>query len=144
MRIKSYRDLLAWQKAMMLVEEVYTMTKGFPKEELYGLTQQLRRAAISVPSNIAEGHSRSGSREFAHRLSIACGSLSEVETQMEIARRLGYITAEQSGKFEEMASETGRILQGLLNSLERLTPNPRPPTAERLAPGPRPLALANR
>ena len=111
---------------MQLVEEVYRTTKGFPEDELYGLTQQLRRAAVSVPSNIAEGHSRTGSREFAHSLSIACGSLSEVETQMEIARRLGYVSAEQLGKFEEMTSEAGRIPQGLLTSLERLAPGPRP------------------
>ena len=123
---------MAWQKVMLLVEEVYRTTKSFPKEEMYGLTQQLRRAAISVPSNIAEGHSRTGSREFAHRLSIAGGSLSEVETQMEIARRLGYITAEQLTCFEKIAAETGRIMQGLTNSLERL------------APGPRPLAAAKR
>lgn len=126
MRIKSYRDLLAWQKAMMLVEEVYRTTKGFPKEEIYALTQQIRRAAISVPSNIAEGHSRTGSREFVHRLSIANGSLSEGETQMEIARRLGYISAGQLEKFEEMTSEIGRILQGLMNSLEKLASGPRP------------------
>ena len=71
---------------MELVQEVYDITKRFPKHEMYGLTSQLRRAAVSVPSNIAEGHSRSGAREFLHRLSIAHGSLSEVETQIEIAR----------------------------------------------------------
>jgi len=117
--VKSYSDLVAWQKAMSLVEEVYKITKGFPKEELYGLVSQLRRAAISVPSNIAEGHSRNGSREFVHHLSIAHGSLSEVETQVEIARRLGYITDERQASIFELASETGRIINGLMNSVEK-------------------------
>ncbi len=119
MTVKSYSDLVAWQKAMSLVEEVYKITKGFPKEELYGLVSQLRRAAISVPSNIAEGHSRNGSREFVHHLSIAHGSLSEVETQVEIARRLGYITDERQASIFELASETGRIINGLMNSVEK-------------------------
>src|SRR6266404_2204441 len=117
--VKSYSDLIAWQKAMDLVEEVYKITKGFPKEELYGLVSQMRRAAISVPSNIAEGHSRNGSREFVHHLSIAHGSLSEVETQVEIGRRLGYVTEEQQTRFLQMASETGRIINGLMSSVEK-------------------------
>jgi four helix bundle protein len=114
---KRYSDLIAWQKAMELMEEVYKITKAFPKEELYGLTSQIRRAAISVPSNIAEGHGRTGSREFFHCLSIAQGSLSELETQIEIAARLSYITSEQKTRCLEMAAETGRIMNGLLNSL---------------------------
>jgi four helix bundle protein len=112
--------------AMQLVEEVYTVTKGCPKEELYGLTQQLRRAAVSIPSNIAEGHSRIGSREFLHRLSIAHGSLAEVETQIEIARRLGYVRSEQVTAICDIASQVGRIINGLMNSLEKLAPGPRP------------------
>src|SRR6266446_9707604 len=93
MAVKRYTDLVAWQKAMDLVEQVYKLTKSFPREELYGLTSQLRRAAISIPSNIAEGHCRNGSREFVHHLSIALGSLGETETQIMIAQRLGYIAA---------------------------------------------------
>jgi four helix bundle protein len=116
---KRHSDLIAWQKAMNLVETVYQITKGFPKEETYGLTSQLRRAAVSVPSNIAEGHSRTGGREFIHGLSIAHGSLSEVETQVEIARRLGYITESQQLSISRIASETGRLINGLLNSLEK-------------------------
>ena len=116
--IKSYNDLHAWQKAMDLVEQIYRVTRLFPKEELYGLTSQIRRAAISVPSNIAEGHCRSR-REFVHHLSIAQGSLSEVETQLEIAKRLGYITAEQKQPLLAMAGEIGRMINGLTNSLER-------------------------
>lgn len=119
MSVKRYSDLIAWQKAMDLVEEIYKITKAFPKEETYGLTSQLRRAAVSVPSNIAEGHSRTGGREFSHRLSIGHGSLSEVETQIEIAKRLGYLTEEQQRRSLELAAETGRIINGLMNSLER-------------------------
>lgn len=119
MKIKSYRDLIAWQMAMQLVEEVYTITKTFPKEELYGLTQQLRRAAVSVPSNIAEGHCRNGRREFVHHLSIALGSLGELETQVIVSERLGYLAAPESSKILATAAEVGRIIVGLMHSLER-------------------------
>lgn len=119
MNAKRHSDLIAWQKAMNLVETVYEITKVFPKEETYSLTSQLRRAAVSIPSNIAEGHSRTGSRELIHRLSIAHGSLNEVETQVEIARRLGYITEVQQIRISEIAAETGRLINGLLNSLEK-------------------------
>ena len=104
---------------MNLVETVYHITKGFPKEETYGLTSQLRRAVVSVPSNIAEGHSRTGRREYAHFLSMAHGSLSEVETQVEVARRLGYITDEQQARVFQSSSEVGRIVVGLIRSLEK-------------------------
>lgn len=111
--------MIAWQKSMDLVEEIYRMTKELPKEELYGLASQLRRAAVSVPANIAEGHARNGPREFVHRLLIAQGSLAEVETHIEIARRLGYITADRRTQLSEIASETGRPINGLMHSLER-------------------------
>jgi four helix bundle protein len=117
MTVKRYNDLIAWQKAMDLVEQIYKITRSFPKEELYGLTSQVRRAAISVPSNIAEGHCRNGRREFVHHLSIALGSLGEVETQLILAHRLGYLA--DSAAVLEMASETGRLLVGLMHSLER-------------------------
>lgn len=113
--VRSHCDLIAWQKAMELVEEIYRMTKELPKEELYGLASQMRRAAVSVPSNIAEGHARTGTREFLHHLSIAQGSLAEVETHVEIARRLGYIT----GSRQTLLSEIGRLINGLMNSLEK-------------------------
>jgi len=119
MAVKRYYDLVAWQKAMDLVEQVYKVTKAFPKEELYGLTSQLRRAAISVPSNIAEGHCRNGRREFVHHLSIALGSLGEVETQVIIAKRLAYLGTVPSTELLAMAEETGRIIVGLMHSLER-------------------------
>ena len=102
---------------MELVEEVYKATKLFPKEEMYGLSSQLRRSAVSVPSNIAEGHCRNGRREFVHHLPIALGSLGELETQVLIAQRLGY-TGESAELFA-LAQETGRILVGLMHSLER-------------------------
>ncbi len=116
---KRYCDLIVWQKAMNLVETVYMITREFLKEEIYGLRSQLRRAVVSVPSNIAEGHSRTGGREFAHFLSIAHGSVSEVGTQVEVARRLGYITDEQQASVFEKSSEVGRIVVGLIRSLEK-------------------------
>ncbi len=115
--VKRYSDLVAWQRAMELVEEVYKATKLFPKEEMYGLSSQLRRSAVSVPSNIAEGHCRNGRREFVHHLSIALGSLGELETQVLIAQRLGYTG--ESAELLALAQETGRILVGLMHSLER-------------------------
>lgn len=119
MTVKQYSDLIAWQKAMDLVEGVYQITNGFPKSEVYGLTSQLRRAAVSIPSNIAEGQSR-GSREFVHYLEIAHGSLSETETQIEIARRLGYVDKDRLAGFIQQAAEVGRLIHGLSRSIEKL------------------------
>jgi four helix bundle protein len=116
--VKQYNQLVAWQKAMDLAEEIYKITKGFPKEELYGLTSQLRRAGVSIPSNIAEGQSRS-SRDFMRFLSLAHGSLSETETQMELARRLGYVREDGLIHFVELASEVGRLIHGLSNSIAK-------------------------
>ena len=93
---RSYRDLIAWQKAMKFVVEIYEVTQQFPKEERHGITNQLRRAAVSVPSNIAEGQARFSQKEFHHFLSQARGSLSEIETQFLIARDLRYISAVES------------------------------------------------
>jgi four helix bundle protein len=117
--VRRYADLIAWQKAMNLIERVYRLTKGFPKEELYGLSSQLRRSAVSIPSNIAEGHCRNGRREFIHHLSIALGSLGEVETQVLIAHRLGYIEESVSADMAALSSETGRVIVGLMHSLEK-------------------------
>ncbi|MBW3636386.1 MAG: four helix bundle protein, partial [Armatimonadetes bacterium] len=114
--VRNYRDLTVWQKAMDLVVSCYALTHNFPKAELYGLSNQLQRAAVSVPSNIAEGSERQSPREFARFLAIASGSLAELETQIEIAIRLGYIeTAETSVAFEQ-AVEIGKML----NSLRRV------------------------
>lgn len=91
MRRRKHHDLRVWQTSMDLVQDVYKVTASFPKDEMYALTSQMRRSAVSVPSNIAEGAARNGSKEFLHFLSIARGSLSELETQLQIAQRLGYM-----------------------------------------------------
>jgi four helix bundle protein len=113
---KDFKELIVWQKAVDLVAEVYKTTKGFPKEELYGLTSQLRRCAVSVPSNIAEGQGRLTRGEFRQFLGQAKGSLCEMETQLIIAQKLGYLDAPQS-LYAQLA-EVGRLLNGLINSLE--------------------------
>lgn len=117
MAVRNYRDLLAWQRAMDLVEAIYRETKRFPKDELYGLTAQLRRAVVSVPSNIAEGQGRKSTRQFLHYLSIAHGSLREVETQVLIAQRLTYLSDERTEQLLDLAGEVGRLINGLYNSL---------------------------
>jgi len=110
-----YRDLLVWQKAIELVTDIYRMTRGFPKDELYGLTSQIRRAAVSIPSNIAEGQGRLTRGEFRQFLGQARGSYAELETQLIIARNLGYLS--QPGNLIEQLAEVGRLLNGLLSSL---------------------------
>ena len=117
MTVKNYRELIAWQKAMDLVELVYRHSMVFPREEIYGLTQQLRRAAVSIPSNIAEGQARRSTNEFIHFLSIAMGSLAEAETQIMIGRRLEYLNDEQMNELLTLSAEVGRITNGLRNSL---------------------------
>jgi len=116
---KNYQDLIVWQKAMDLVEAVYQKTKDFPKEEIYALTSQLRRAAVAIPSNIAEGQGRASKKEFANFLSIAHGSVREVETQILIAQRLGYLSGAEATNLLDLAGELGRMLQGLMNALRR-------------------------
>lgn len=117
MKVRNYQDLIVWQRAMDLVEEVYRATKDFPREELYALTSQLRRAAVSIPSNIAEGQGRRTTADFLRHLSIAYGSLREVETQVLIARRLRYIAQAKLDGVMNRASEVGRLLNGLMASL---------------------------
>jgi four helix bundle protein len=112
----SYKNLLVWQEAIALVTQVYVVTRCFPREELYGLTSQIRRSAVSVPSNIAEGQARNSTGEFRQFLGIAKGSLAELDTQLVIAANLGYL-AEPCPLFEQLA-EVGRMLSGLLASLE--------------------------
>jgi four helix bundle protein len=119
MAIQSFRDLKAWQLAMDFVEGVYKASSKFPTQEQYGLTSQLRRSAVSVPSNIAEGRSRDSSREFLNFLSIAYGSLAETQTQLEIARRLGYMDAAIETKAQERANEVGRVINGLAAAIRR-------------------------
>lgn len=129
MQVKSYKDLIVWQKAMDLVEMVYTVTKGFPREELYGLTNQLRRATVSVPSNIAEGHARNSTAEYRNFLSMARGSLAEVETQLLIAERLKYIDPEKLAELLSRQMEINKMINALINKLaprpSSLTPKKR-------------------
>src|SRR5687768_9157076 len=111
----THRDLLAWQEAMTLVELVYRHTAGFPKHETFGLTTQLRRAAVSIASNIAEGAARNSSREFAHFLGITCGSLAEVETQLELCARLGFVESD-SDVWNQM-NRVGKLVRLLRQSV---------------------------
>jgi four helix bundle protein len=115
---RSYRDLVAWQKAMKFVAEIYAVTQRFPGEERYGLTNQLRRASVSVPSNIAEGQARFSQKEFHHFLSQARGSLVEIETQLLIARDLKYLQPAKADNMLAIADELGRILNGLIASIK--------------------------
>jgi len=117
--INGYRDLLVWQRAMDLVIEAYGLAKRFPGEERYALAQQLRRAAVSVPSNIAEGHGRKHLGDYVRHVSIARGSLMEMETQLSIAGRMGYISNEEEERVITQASEVGRMLSGLLRALTK-------------------------
>jgi len=112
----NHRKLFAWQEAMNLVESVYQIAARFPKDELFGLTAQLRRSAVSVPSNIAEGAGRNSSKELVQFLGIASGSLAELDTQLEIASRLGYVEVD-AGVFQQ-ASRVGQLLVALRRSLK--------------------------
>jgi len=119
MDIRSYKDLIVWQKARLLVRLVYEITRSFPKEELYGLSLQMRRAAVSVPSNIAEGYGRGTRKEYIHFLQTARGSLYELETQLLLAADMNYMTADQAALVGHQVGESSRLLFGLLASLRR-------------------------
>ena len=117
--VRSYKDLVAWQKSMDLVTAVYRASQGFPKAEIFGLVSQIRRSAVSVPSNIAAGHARTSRKEFQYFLSNARGSLAELETQLTIAHQLAYIDETVINELLERLGEVGRILNGLLAALKR-------------------------
>jgi four helix bundle protein len=119
--IRSYRDLRVWQVAMDLAIAIYAVTKKLPREEEYGLKTQLRRAAVSIPSNIAEGHERDHLGDYIRSVSIAKGSLGEVETQLEIGRRLEYFTPAELEKPLLFGDEVSRMLGGLSRSLRSIT-----------------------
>jgi four helix bundle protein len=114
--IRDFKDLIVWQKAMRFAREVYTLTQSFPNEELFVLTAQVRRAVISVPSNIAEGHTRQG-RELAHYLSIARGSLAETETQLLLAIGFGYFTEDRFGEVSGLITEIRRMCIALAKKI---------------------------
>ena len=116
MEIRSFRDLVVWQKAMCLVEEVYSVTELFPKSELFGLRAQLRRAAVSIPSNIAEGHARRTGHYVSH-LNIALGSQAELQTQLELAERLKLIERQRAQRVMTGGDEVAKMLHGLIAAL---------------------------
>ena len=118
MSVKSYKDLLVWQKSIDLVCEIYRITKILPNEESYGLRDQMRRASVSIASNIAEGHARSYDKEFAKFLSISQGSLAELETQLHICLRLNYLTDEQTQLSNDLCVEIGKMLFSLISTLK--------------------------
>jgi four helix bundle protein len=124
MTVSSYRDLRVWQKAMDLVVASYELTKQFPPNELYGLVGQIRKAAVSIPANIAEGHGREHLGDYLHHLSIANGSLMELETHFLLAGRLGYLDEKPIDDLLAQTAEVGRMLAGLIRSLK--TPRPGP------------------
>ena len=115
MKVKCYEELIVWQKAMLLAKLVYRIQKQLPKEEVYGLGDQMRRAVVSIPSNIAEGFGRESDKEFKHFLSIARGSLFEVKTQMQLAESLEYL--EISEDVVALIDEVGKLINALMRSL---------------------------
>jgi four helix bundle protein len=123
--LRNYRDLLVWQKSYQICLQVYRATRKFPSDERYGLTAQMRRAAVSVPSNIAEGYSRSTTGDYLRSLRFAYASNSELETQMMLACDLEYIEHDEYGKLAEGIREVERMMKALMKSLERRHSNPR-------------------
>jgi four helix bundle protein len=117
--LHDHKELIAWQKAIELVEEVYKITQTIPKEEMFGIISQMRRCSISIPSNIAEGHSRNSSGEFKQFLGIAKGSSAELETQLIIAQKLGYITNAKLGEVNSLLVDVRKLISGLLRSLNK-------------------------
>ena len=116
--VKSYRDLIVWQKSIELVERVYFCTRLFPKEEIYGIVSQMRKAAVSIASNIAEGHGRHSTGEYCHFLGISRGSLYELETQLIVSNKVGYLSEMEFNSMLETCEEISRLLNGLLKSLK--------------------------
>lgn len=113
--IKTHKDLDVWKKSMNLAEEVYELTQGFPKEEIFGLISQMRRAAVSIPSNIAEGAARNSDKEFVQFLHVSLGSLAELETQLLLSRELGFVKDEQ---LDQKVEQIRKMLLGLVKYLK--------------------------
>jgi four helix bundle protein len=118
MGVSSYRQLKVWQLGIQLTKLTYRLTKAFPKDELYGLTNQMRRAAVSIPANIAEGHARDSTKEFLHFISIALGSLAEHETMIALAKELEYSDSAAVAALLENTDEEGKMLHGLQKTLK--------------------------
>ena len=115
--VKTYRDLLVWQKAMQLVTQIYSITKNLPREELYGLTSQIRRSSVSIPSNIAEGYGRNSRNDYLRFLQISIGSLFELQTQLEICLNLKYLPENNHSEIYEQSREVERMLSSLIRKL---------------------------
>ena len=118
-KIKSYKDLIVWQRSIDFVTEIYELTKMLPTDEKFGLVSQMRRSGVSVPSNLAEGHARIGKNEFKHFVSISLGSLAELETQILICQNLNYFTKIISDDLLENTNEINKMLHGLYKSLNK-------------------------
>ncbi len=116
-KLKSYRDLIVWQKSVNFVTQIYVVTRDFPREELYGLTAQIRRSAVSVPSNIAEGYGRNSRNDYARFLQIANGSLYEIQTQLEISLNLSYLSESRFNEIYEQSREIERMLSSLIRKI---------------------------
>ena len=117
MKIKDYKDLQIWQKGIEIVDKIYELTNSFPKAELYGLTSQMKKASISIPSNIAEGFARNHSKEYKQFLSIALGSCAELDTQLIIANRIGYIKNNDLEVLADQINHESRMISSLINKL---------------------------
>lgn len=115
--MKDHKDLIVWQKSMLLVIEIYKLVRFLPKEETYGLSDQMRRAAVSIPSNISEGNSRESQKEFLHFLSIAQGSNAELETQLLICQQLGLIQSEKLKTAFSLNEEISKMLRSLISAI---------------------------
>ena len=124
--VKSYKDQIVWQKAMDLVVETYRLVESLPREEIYALSDQMRRSAVSIPSNIAEGHTRNSTKEYIQFLSIAKGSNAELQTQLSICSRLGYLSNEQISDAIVISEEVGKMITSIQKKLT-LPPNPQSP-----------------
>jgi four helix bundle protein len=118
MNITSFRELKVWQLGMNLTERIYILTDSFPKSEIYGLTSQIRRSAVSIPSNLAEGHGRNSTKEFLQFIAIAFGSICELETQILLSYRLKYISTEDSEMVLALLTETSKTIRGLQKALK--------------------------
>ena len=121
--IKSYKDLKVWQKSMLLVTEVYKMVRKLPKEETYALSDQMRRAAVSIPSNIAEGYERNTDKELLQFLCVARGSKAELDTQVLIAVNLGYFSMIDASTVMQISEETGKLLNAFISKIKEKTAN---------------------
>ena len=119
MGINSFRDLRVWHVGMDLAEQVYGLTESFPRHEVFGLAGQAQRAGVSIPSNIAEGHARESTKEYPHHISMAQGSVAELQTQLELAKRLRYISGDQLAPAMDLATSLAKQLHALRNALQR-------------------------